>query len=104
MSVRIDPSGIPGPISFSDINSTSITLQWTELPCSDRNRNITGYTVEYNSSTPVLHNNMVNVSESSNTRLVVGGLIPRTNYTFSVRAHETAAARNGFNSTAIPMG
>ena len=60
--------------------------------------------MEYNSSTPVLHNNMVNVSESSNTRLVVRGLIPRTNYTFSVRAQGAAAARNGFNSTAIPMG
>ena len=97
------PSGIPGPINFSDINSTSITVQWTELPCSDRNGEITGYTVEYNSTTPVLYNNMVNVSESSNTRLVVGGLIPRTNYTFSVRAQGAAIARSGFTSTAIPM-
>ena len=79
------PSGIPGPISFSDINMTSITLQWMELPCSDRNGEITGYTVEY-SSTPPPDTNTVTVSGSSNTRLVVGGLLPHTSYIFSVRA------------------
>jgi hypothetical protein len=42
--VSAAPSGIPGPISFSDVNLTSITVQWTELPCSDRNGEITGYT------------------------------------------------------------
>ena len=80
------PSGIPGPISFSDINMTSITLQWMELPCSDRNGEITGYTVEYISTTLPPHTNTVNVSGSSNTRLVVGGLLPHTSYIFSVRA------------------
>ena len=79
------PSGIPGPLSFSDVNLTSITVQWTELPCSDRNGEITGYTVEYSSTTPP-HTNTVTVSGSSTTRLVVGGLLPRTSYTFSVRA------------------
>ena len=79
------PSGIPGPISFSDINMTSITLQWMELPCSDRNGEITGYTVEY-SSTPLPDSNTVTVLGSSNTRLVVDGLLPHTSYIFSVRA------------------
>ena len=76
----IAPSGTPESISFSNVNLTSITVQWTELPCSDRNGEITGYTVE--------HNSMVfTVSDPSNRRLVVGGLLPRTSYTFSVRAH-----------------
>ena len=70
-------------LSFSDANLTSITVQWTELPCSDRNGEITGYTVGYSSTRPP-HTNTVTVSGSSTTRLV--GLLPRTNYTFSVRA------------------
>ena len=80
------PSGIPGPLRFSDVNLTSITVQWTELPCSDHNGEITGYTVEYSSTTPPPHTKTVTVSGSSNTRLVVGGLLPHTSYTFSVRA------------------
>ena len=80
------PSGMPGSLSFSAVNLTSITVQWTELPCSDRNGEITGYTVEYSSTTPPPHSNTVNVSGSSTTRLVVGSLLPRTSYTFSVRA------------------
>ena len=97
------PSGIPGSISFRDINLTSITVQWTELPCSDRNGEITGYTVEYSSTTPP-HNNIVIASGSSNTRVVVGGLLPRTNYTFSVRAQGAANARSGTRFTATPTG
>ena len=98
------PSGILGRISFSDVNLTSITVQWTELPCNDRNGEITGYTVEYSSTTPPPHTNTFIVSGSSNTRLVVGGLLPRTNYTFSVRAQGAANARSGTRFTATPTG
>ena len=98
------PSGILGPISFSDVNLTSITVQWTELPCSDRNGEIMGYTVKYNSTTPPPHTNTVTVFGSNNTRLVVGGLLPRTNYTFSVRAQGAATARSGTRFTATPTG
>ena len=102
--VAAAPSGIPGNISFSDVNLTSITVQWTELPCSDRNGEITGYTVEYSSTTPPPHTNTVTVSGSSNTRLVVCGLLPRTNYTFSVRARGAANTWSGTTSTATPTG
>ena len=98
------PSGIPESINFRDVNLTNITVQWTELPCSERNGEITGYTVEYNSTTPPPHTNTVTVSGSSNTRLVVGGLLPRTNYTFSVRALGAAMARSVTRFTATPTG
>ena len=98
------PSGIPGPISFSDVNLTSITVNWTQLPCSDRNGAITGYTVEYSSTTPPPHTNTVTVSGSSNTRLVVGGLLPRTNYTFSVRAQGASDSLSATMYTATPTG
>ena len=98
------PGGIPASISFSDVNLTSITVQWTELPCSDRNGEIAGYTVEYSSSTPPPHTNTINVSGSSNTRLVVGGLLPRTNYIFSVKAQGAPNASSETRFTATPMG
>ena len=101
--LSVAPSGIPGSIIFSDVNLTSITLQWMELPCSDCNRNITSYRVEYSSTTPP-HTYIVTVSGSRMTRLVVGGLLPRTNYTFSVRAQGAAVARNGTSFTATPTG
>ena len=89
------PSGIPASISFSGVNLTSITVEWTELPCSERNGEITGYTVEYGSM-------MATVSDPSNRRLVVGGLLPRTRYTFSVRAQGAAMARSRTVFTATP--
>ena len=97
------PSGIPESISFIDVNLTSITVQWTELPCGDRNREVTGYTVQYSSTKP-LYTNTVAVSGSRNTRLVLGGLLPRTNYTFSVMAQGAANARSGTRFTATPTG
>ena len=96
------PSGIPESISFDDVNLTSITVQWMELPCSDRNGEITGYTVEYSSTTSPPRTNTVTVSGSSNTRLVVSGLLPRTNYAFRVRAQGAANARSGTRFTATP--
>jgi hypothetical protein len=99
--VSAAPSDI-GFIKFSH-NVTSITISWTELPCNDRIGQITGYTVEYSSATPP-HTNTVNVSGSSNTRLVVGGLLPRTSYTFSVRAHGAPNARRVTTFTATPTG
>ena len=78
------PSHVPGPFNFN-ANLTSITVSWTELPCSDRNGEITGYTVEYSSTRPP-HTGIINVPGLSTTRLVVGGLLPRTLYSLSVRA------------------
>ena len=91
------PSGIPGSISFSDINLTSITVQWTELPCTDRNGEVTDYTVEYNSMT-------VTASGSNNRRLVVGSLLPRTSYTFRVRADGASDSQSATQKTATPTG
>ena len=98
------PSGTPPSISFSDVTLTNITVQWRELLCSDRNGEITGYTVEYSFTTPPPHTNTVTVSGSSNTRLVVGGLLPRTNYTFSVRAQGANMSRSNSTFTAVSTG
>ena len=93
------PSGSPESVSFGTVNLTSITVQWTEVPCSDRNGEITDYTVEYSSTTPPTTNT---TSGSSSRELVVGGLLPRTSYTFTVRAgdsNSTSASATTFTST-----
>ena len=89
-------------MSFVTTNVTSITVQWGEVPCRERNGMITGYSVWYSSTQPA-YNNTVNVSGDNRT-LVVGGLLPRTSYTFSVRAQGAAVSRNNTTSTAIPTG
>ena len=88
-------------MSFGTINLTSITVQWTEVPCSDRNGEITGYTVEYSSTAPPTTNT---VSGSSSRELVVGGLLPRTNYTFTVRAEGASHSTSATTFTSTPTG
>ena len=97
----IAPSGFPESVSFVSANLTSITLQWTEVPCSGRNGEITGYIVEYSSTTPPTTNTM---SGSSSMELVVGGLLPRTSYTFTVRAEGATYSRRATTFTSTPTG
>jgi hypothetical protein len=83
------------------MSDTSIVVQWSELPCSDRNGEIRRYLVTYISYSP-RHTSTFSVSDSNSVE--VGGLVPRTTYKFYVGAHEAAASRSGTASTAIPSG
>ena len=76
-------------------------MQWIEIPCSDRNGGITNYTVEYSSTTPPTTNTM---SGSSSRELVVGGLLPRTSYTFTVRAEGGPHSTSATTFTSTPTG
>ena len=96
------PSGSPESVSFGTITLTSIAVQWTEVPCEDLNGgDITGYTVEYSSTTPPTTNTM---SGSSSRELVVGGLLPRTSYTFTVRAEGASHFTSATAFTSTPTG
>ena len=98
----IDPTGAPGGINFGARTLTSIIMTWTEVQCSDRNGEITNYTVEYSSTTPPTTNTM---SGSSSRELVVGGLLPRTRYTFTVRAEGgPPSSTSSRKFTSIPTG
>ena len=94
-------SGSPESVSFGTVNLTSITVQWTEVPSNDRNGEITGYTVEYSSTTPPTTNTM---SGSTTRELVVGGLLPRTNYIFKVRAEGASSYTSANAFTSTPTG
>ena len=83
-------------------------MQWGEVSCEDRNGEIAGYIVEYSSANMFIpHTGAITVSGADNRTAVVGGLLPSTMYTISVRAQgaSTSAAISSTNcSTAHPTG
>ena len=97
------PSGSPVSVSFGNVTLTSITVQWEEVPCSDRNGNITSYTMKYISTTPPTTNTMSGLS-SKEFELVVGGLLPRTSYTFTVRVEGASSTTSNTTFTSTPTG
>ena len=75
------------------------------MPCECRNGEITDYIVEYNSTSPS-HHGTLTVSGADNRTTVVGGLLPSTTYTISVRAQgaPTADSVNKSRATSRPIG
>ena len=73
----------------TSINTSSITIEWEELNCIDRDSDITGYTVRYgptsNTTTAAMEETVPQMNDSATT-LTVTGLIPGTSYTFEVAA------------------
>ena len=98
-----------GPLSSLDVDVartlTSITVQWGEVPCEDRNGEITGYIVEYSSTSPS-HSGTLTVSGADTRTAVLGGLLPSTTYTITVRAQgaPTTASVSGSRATTRPTG
>ena len=41
------PSASPSSVKSTTVGTTSITIEWSELDCADRNGDITGYRVRY---------------------------------------------------------
>ena len=71
-------------------SSTSITVQWGEVPCIHQNGEITGYSVQYGvegSSGP--QSEMVSGDSSGGTD-TISGLTRRTMYTVQVAAVNSA--------------
>ena len=86
-------------------NLTSITVQWGEVPCEDRNGEITGCIVEYSSTSPS-HSGTLTVSGADTRTAVLGGLLPSTTYTITVRAQgaSTTASVSDNRATTRPIG
>ena len=76
------PTGAPDGVSEGPVTANSITVQLGEVPCVDRNGEITGYTVEVTLSGMVVATENVN----DGSRGTVSGLIPATDYTVTVAA------------------
>ena len=72
----VAPTGVPQNLSAVSVNATSITIQWSAVACEQRNGIISGY--------QVIHADQ-NVTVNGTT-FTANHLLPRKNYTFSVRA------------------
>jgi len=81
------PSSPPADLEVTSTTPTSFSIEWGDVPCTDRNSNITGYSGRYKLTessytvTAVSFNTMVGISNFTAT-----GLIPRSNYTIEVEA------------------
>ena len=77
------PSAPPSSVSATVENSTSITVQWGEVPCIHQNGVITGYSVQFgvmgsgNTQT-------IPVDGAATTETTITGLTPSTTYSISV--------------------
>ena len=78
------PSAPPSSVNATVENSTSITVQWGEVPCPDQNGVITGYSVQYgvvgSGNTP----QTMDVDGADTTETAITGLTPSTTYSISV--------------------
>ena len=101
------PSSPPESLNVSSISPTSISITWGDIPCSERNVDmITGYRVKYHSNYSNPHGNQT--VQADNRTFTASQLIPRTNYTFEVRAFHNHShigpPANVTGVTAVPKG
>ena len=82
----IVPASPPSNVTTAALSSTSIQVNWDEVPAIDQNGIITQYEVEYNQSTfdsvPTIQNMTVN-----STMAVLTGLQEYVEYSIRVRAY-----------------
>ena len=69
-----------GNLANTSIASSNITVMWDELSCVDRNGELTGYRIEYGTTT---FDNMETVTGIS---FIATRLLPLTTYMFRVAA------------------
>ena len=80
--VSIAPSSGPTSLRAMSVTSTSITIAWDNIPCMDRNTNITGYSVNYFAE--VNDFLTMKVEFVMETLYMATGLLPRIKYNFTV--------------------
>ena len=79
------------------IDSSTISLQWDEVPCLDRNSEITSYTIRY---VPVDQTTPMTVS-SIGRMADLTGLDPFTNYSIAVAAVNSGDETGSFSTSII---
>lgn len=91
------PVGFPQGLAIASSNATSITISWDRVECLQRNSEITGYRVTYQ-STPTsrqtrqlaedveLANVTVDGTNTADRRFTAMRLLPRISYTLNVMA------------------
>ena len=87
MSFSSAPTDSPMPREGT-VTARSITIEWDELPCLDRNGVITSYIVEARAGGEA--DRTVNVNDGSSRKATLSGLTPSTAYTVSLQAVNSA--------------
>ncbi len=85
MVVSVAPTNTPDNLVISDTTFTSIAVAWDEVPCQDRNIEITNYQWRLNLTTDSTVSMGGSVDSTTRSRNFTG-LIPRNSYTIEVRA------------------
>ena len=80
------PSAASTSVRESGVTSSAITVQWGEVNCTDRNGNITGYSVQYG----VQGSGSTQTRDVSGTEATISSLMPSTNYSIQVAAVNSA--------------
>ena len=94
------PSAYPTFVSVSDITSTSITVQWGQVNCIQRNGDITGYSVRYGvQGSWIAH--IVYVPGGATTETTISGLKASTTYSIEVAAVNIAGSGVHSDSTSV---
>ncbi|CAI8029949.1 Neogenin (Fragment), partial [Geodia barretti] len=97
------PSVPPPGVTVTDVNSSSITVQWGSVPCIHQNGAITGYSVQYgvmgsgNTET-------VTVDGASTTQTTIPGVNPSTTYSIQVAAVNSAGTGVYSDPETLQMG
>ena len=87
MSFSSAPTDSPMPREGT-VTANSITVEWDELACLDRNGVITNYIVEARAGGTLIRT--VNVNDGSAREATLSGLTPSTAYTVSLQAVNSA--------------
>ena len=87
MSFSSAPTDSPMPREGT-VTARSITIEWDELPCLERNGVITSYIVEARAGGEA--DRTVNVNDGSAREATLSGLTPSTAYTVSLQAVNSA--------------
>ena len=98
----IDPSSPPGDVLAVILSSTSVSINWTEVPAIDQNGIITQYEVEYNQTqfTGVTMSN-VTVVNSMIFTTVLTELLEYVEYSIRVRAYTSEGPGPYSNITVV---
>ena len=90
------PTGAPGGLNSTSVESRSLTVQWGTVPCPDQRGPITGYRLRYSNGTSI-----VNTTGEGSRQYVLTGLTPFTSYSVQVAA--VNAGGTGPYSTALTV-
>ena len=81
------PSAGPSSVTPTTVGTTSITIEWSELDCTDRNGDITGYIVRYGpTSTTPSQRQIATISDPDRRMFTVNGEFITLSYDFEVAA------------------